>query len=121
MLEIRIVDAGLDLEALDGLSRELRSELLNLDVDEVSQPPARQTPLGARGGEIAVTGLLLVQAAIESGLIAKIIEVVSSWRDRRDVAEVEIVIGSDRLTLRRSGREERQEIVRHFIASTSRH
>ena len=48
-MRIELFEPDADLEALDELTRSLREELLELDVDSVSPPTAGPAPAGARG------------------------------------------------------------------------
>jgi hypothetical protein len=119
-VEIRISDPATDGEGIDHLTRNLRNELMVFDIDASSSPSSKLSPAGARGAEVVATGVLIVQAAIESGFLSKIVDIVGSWKARQDVAEVEIVVGPNRLTLRNAAPDQQRKLVEHFIRTTSK-
>ena len=78
-LEVKVaVGPGGDAEELAQATRQLRRELLDLDVDSVETPPAGEPPAGSRAVDVATLGALVVNMA-DSQLLAAVIGAVRSW------------------------------------------
>jgi hypothetical protein len=60
-----------DAEELAQATRQLRRELLDLDVDSVEAPPAGEPPAGSRAVDVATLGALVVNMA-DSQLLAAV-------------------------------------------------
>ena len=67
-----------DAEELALATRQLRRELLDLDVDSVETPSAGEPPPGSRAVDVATLGALVVNMA-DSQLLAAVIGAVRSW------------------------------------------
>lgn len=91
---LRIDAADSDEAEVAVLSRNLRAELLALDVDDVAPVESGAIPPGAKSGQALAFGTLLVTAA--PMLIDGVVDVVVSWL-RRQPIEIEIEIGGERL------------------------
>ena len=59
-LRVAISEDGADVERLDTLTRFLRQELLQLDVEDVTTLRTGEPPPGARGFDVTTVGGLLV-------------------------------------------------------------
>ena len=92
VLQIHGVDLA-DVEVAD-LSRNLREELLTLDVDDARPAHADSPPPGAKAGEAVAFGTLLVTVA--PVLAGGVIDIVASWL-RRQPDTIEVDIGGQRL------------------------
>jgi hypothetical protein len=85
---------GDDLRDMDlaDLSRNLREELLVLDVDDVRPATAGPAPRGAKSGEAISIGALVVTLA--PGLITAVVNIAVSWL-RRQPNTVELNVGGN--------------------------
>jgi hypothetical protein len=84
------VDAGeeADVEELDQLSRQLRSELEDLDVGTVDFVSEREIPAGAKTAEAVTWGALAV--TVLPAVLPKLVEFLQSWVMRADERKVKI-------------------------------
>ncbi|HET8683046.1 MAG TPA: hypothetical protein VFM54_14435 [Micromonosporaceae bacterium] len=98
------------------LSRNLRMELLTLDVDQVRPVDGGAPPAGAKAGEAVAFGSLLVSMA--PTLLEPFIDVVVSWLRRQHV-EVEVEIGGQRLKGSVT-RKQRDQLVTAFLDHAKR-
>jgi hypothetical protein len=91
---LRVSISGDDLHADEraDLARQLRGELLDIDVADV-QPVASPTPSGAKSGAGASFGALLITLAPE--ILPQVIAVLTSWL-RRQHPGVEVEIDGQR-------------------------
>lgn len=87
-----------DDEEVAEATRQLRRELLDLDVGAVELPRAGDAPPGTRAGELLVLGGLVVTLA-KSGLLTAVVGAVKSWLSRSEHRSITLVLGNDRLTL----------------------
>jgi Effector Associated Constant Component 1 len=75
------VDAGADEDAeeLAELTRQLRAELLQLDVEAVEPATAGEPPPGTRAVEALALGGLIVSLVKSAGMLASVVNAVRSW------------------------------------------
>jgi hypothetical protein len=116
-LDLRIqVEAGDDPEQRDDLTRRLRAELLQLEVDRVEIPSAGEAPPGARAVDMAAIGTLIVTVGQTATTIGAVVGLVQSWLSRTGGGTVEIsTADGDSITV--SGRlsPEQRELVKTFV------
>jgi hypothetical protein len=114
-------DPEADAEQTDRLARQLRAELQDLDVDEVTAAGAAAAPPGAKGVDTAAVGDLLVTMSASGGVFASVVAVVRAWLARRGGADtVKLTIDGDTLELGRASAEERADLVRTFVQAHQR-
>lgn len=117
VLRLHLAEEGADAERLDTLTRFLRQELLQLDVDEVTALPAAEPPPGARGLDaVTVGGLLVALGSATQGLSA-VITAIRAWLTRDGTAHrrVRLEIGSDALELSDATAADQDRLVALFI------
>jgi hypothetical protein len=103
-----------DVEELAHLTRQLRRELLELDVEQADVVRHGELPRGAKAVDPAAAGhiaLTLAPAAIH-GVIA----LVRRWLEIRRVASVKVTLGEDSLELTNASSEQQDQITRAFLA-----
>jgi hypothetical protein len=79
-------DPGSDVDELTTLTRQLRSELLQLDLGEVHVPTAGPSPAGSKAVDAFAVGQLVVQFAASATSLTAVIGSVKSWLSRGRVA-----------------------------------
>ena len=67
---------------LDRLTRQLRDEIADLDVEEVGLAPGTELPLGAKGEPITIGSIVVALAS--AGVFTGLIELLKSWALRRE-------------------------------------
>jgi hypothetical protein len=83
------IDAGeIDPERLDRLTRQLRSELLNLEVETVDFVQEDQLPEGAKAADAITLGALAV--AVLPNFLPKLVEFLQSWTLRGEGCKVKV-------------------------------
>jgi hypothetical protein len=124
VLQLRVVVApepGADAEETERLTRQLRSELRDLDVDDVALVSAGEVPLGAKGVDGAALGELLVTMSASGGVFATVVATVRAWLGSRTGARtVKLTIDGDTLELGGASDDERSVLVQAFVQSHRR-
>jgi hypothetical protein len=85
---LAVSSQGSTPEELDQMTRQLRSELMELEVESVDLVRAGEAPKGAKAGEILELGTLAV--AVLPVFIPKIIEYLQSWSLRAESRKVSV-------------------------------
>jgi hypothetical protein len=67
---------------LDRLTRQLRDEIADLDVEEVGLAPGTELPLVAKGEPITIGSIVVALAS--AGVFTGLIELLKSWALRRE-------------------------------------
>ncbi len=112
------MDLGLapdaDAAELDEAARQLRSELLELDVADVAQLAKGPPPPGARAIEASIVGALAVTAA--RGVVAAVVGALAQWVGSSSNRTVKITLGEDSLELSGASLEDQRRLVESFLA-----
>jgi hypothetical protein len=118
-LRIELFDPDADLETVEELTHHLRLELLELDVDSVSQPSAGPPPPGSKGLELAAIGALLVQVRGSVQVVSTVVSAVRSWLQRGSSPNrtLTVTIGERTLQLSAATAEQQQQLVDEFVRS----
>lgn len=74
---------------------------------------------GTRGTELVEVGVLIVQLALDTGLLADVIQRICEWRGRQRVQHVEIEVNGSRLVVSDATDEQQQALIDHFVKATS--
>jgi hypothetical protein len=116
------VDAGpgADQDELERLARNLRAELLELDVDAVEPAATGPAPEDARAVEALVVGALVVRFARDSETLSELVRTVRRWLGADQARSVRIELDGDVLELTGASDEERQRLVDVWIESHAR-
>ncbi|HEY3184037.1 MAG TPA: hypothetical protein VGJ77_14445 [Gaiellaceae bacterium] len=111
------MDAGEDPEQRDDLTRRLRAELLQLDVERVDVPAAGEAPPGARAVDVAAVGALVVTVGQAATAVGAIVATIQSFLVRTGgggTVEIATPEGSIKVSGRLSS--EQKELVQRFVA-----
>ena len=118
-MELTVVlepDPSTDAEDRERLGRQLRDELRELDVDEVSSAAGAPAPDGAKSGAAASLTEWLVTLSSGGGVFVTVIATIKDWLSRRDGAHtVRVTINGDTLELSRATPVERAELIETFV------
>jgi hypothetical protein len=107
------IDAKADAEQLDDQTAALRHQLVELDVDGVDRPRTEEPPAGARAGEVAELGTLLVTVA--PTVLGAVVEAIRSWLSRRRRGAT-LRLGDDVIETTRASSERQDELIAAFLA-----
>ena len=118
-VRVELVEPDGDSEALDVLMRDLRQELLQLDVESVSTVPVGPAPKGSKGLDMAAAAALLVQVQGSVTALSMVVSAVRTWlqRGKDPGASVKLTIGDQTLELSRATTEQQERLVQEFLRS----
>ncbi len=109
-------DPGTDPEDRERLGRQLRNELRDLDIDEVSTVAGAPPPEGSKSGTSAALTEWLVTLSSGGGVFVTVIETIKDWLSRRAGAhKVSVTIDGDTLELSSATPVERAELIETFV------
>lgn len=116
-LRVELVEPNADAEAVDELLRGLRLELLELDVEAVTQAASGPELPGSKGSGIAVVGALLVQVRESAALLHSVVTSVLTWLRRASSSQrtVRIVVGPHSLELTAATEGQQQQLIEEFV------
>jgi hypothetical protein len=105
---------GAGAEEQDELTRALREELLELDVQDVERPSGAVAPEGARAGEVIALSTLLV--TLGQGALGIVTSAIGRWVDRRGGRSVTLELDGDRIELGGVSEEDQRRLIETFVA-----
>lgn len=110
LLRLRLLDSEADSERLEQMTARLRRELRELDVDAVEPERAGQAPIGARAGELAELGTLLVNATTAPAVLGAVVTTIRAWLRHQSQRSVEMEFPGGRVVI--TGRSSSAELER---------
>jgi hypothetical protein len=115
-LGVQVV-AGPDDEAeeIAEATRQLRRELLELDVVAVEIPSAGEPPPGSRAIDVAMLGALLVHLA-DPEMLAGVVAAVRSWLSGSSKRSIKMELGGDVLELKGVSSQEQRRLTDEWLA-----
>ena len=121
-LRVHVSEPDADPERIAVLSGYLRTELLQLDVDDVTLIGAGEPPAGARGSGIAVADGLLVTIGHTAGSLLAVVQVIRQWlrRGDSDGLAVHLKFKDAEIELSRATEEQQDELIKLFISQYSK-
>ena len=109
-------DPELDPDSGERMSRQLRAEIAELDVEWVRPAPAGAVPDGAKGADAVTLGAVVVALSASGGVFTALIETVRDWLGRQSGRHrVSLTIDDDTIELERASTDERRELVDAYI------
>lgn len=104
-----------DNEELDLLTRQLRDEIDELDVEAVNLARGGELPPGAKGDPITIGGIVVALAS--AGVFTGLVELLKSWALRREGRSVSLKarIGDREVELAYSPAETSPEEMTRFV------
>ena len=87
-LTLQINAGEIDPESLDRLTRQLRSELLDLEIESIDFIQQDQLPEGAKAADAVTLGALAV--AVLPNFLPKLLEYLQSWALRGEGRKVRV-------------------------------
>jgi hypothetical protein len=109
-------DPELDPEAGERVTRRLRAEIAELDVESVRPGPGVPAPDAAKGGEAVALGAVVVALSASGGVFTALIETVRDWLARSAARHrVSLTIDGDTIELERASDAERRDLIDAYI------
>jgi hypothetical protein len=109
--------ADVDLEELDLLTRQLRDQLLQFDVEDVQPLPEGTAPPGSKAVDPVAVGTLVVTLAPTA--VQGVIGLLQGWLRGRRAAGIKVTIGRDSIELTNATAEQVEQLARAFLARHS--
>jgi hypothetical protein len=116
-LRVQILEEGADAERLAALTGYLRAELLQLNVEDVIEPRAGDTPPGARGVGVADIGALVVALGQSADGLRSVVSAIRDWlrRGERTRRMVRLELDGDSLELLQASTADQERLIELFV------
>ncbi|MBP2056371.1 hypothetical protein J2Z21_009389 [Streptomyces griseochromogenes] len=109
-------DPELDPEPAERLTRQLRAEIAELDIESVGPAHAEAAPDGAKGTDAVTLGAVVVALSASSGVFTTLIETLRDWLSRHSARHrISLTIDGDTIELERASAAERQELIDAYV------
>jgi hypothetical protein len=109
-------NADTDADERDRLARQLRTELLELDLDAITAAAGRDAPPGAKGAELAEWGVWLVTLSASGGVLTSLISVAKDWLNRRGSGHrIKLTVGDATIELDGASDAEQAAALEAFV------
>jgi hypothetical protein len=105
---------GVEAEDVSEATRQLRRELLELDIDSVEPARLDDPPPGSRAVEVAALGALVVTIA-QTPLLASVVDTVQSWLARSRQGTIKLELGGDVLELTGVSSDEQRRLTDEWL------
>ena len=117
-LRVQLAEEGADPERLDELTRFLRDELLQFDVDDVTALRVGEPSQGARVFDVLAVGGLLVGLGRSAEGLRPIVSAIRKWLARGEGARrtVRLEIDGDALELSEASAADQERLIGLFIS-----
>lgn len=108
---------GLDDEEMERVTRQLRFELLGLDVDDVELVKSGTAPTGAKAGDPIAWGTLLMTLATSGGVLTTIIGTLQSWLTRHNQRSISLEINGSKIDIKGVSSEDQRRLINEWISA----
>jgi hypothetical protein len=116
-LRLQLSEEGAEAERLAMLTGYLRTELLQLDVEDVTALPAGEPPPGTRVFGVAAVGGLLVGLGQSAEGLRSVVSVIRDWLRRGEGTgrAVRLELGGDVLELSQASAADQERLIDLFV------
>jgi hypothetical protein len=108
-------EAGLPAEDVDELTVQLRRELLESDVVDVRRAPGSEPPPGARAGDVAAIGSLLVTLSTTAAALKAAVGTLRGWLGSNSNRKVVLSLDGDTIEISGSSDDEQRRLIALWI------
>jgi hypothetical protein len=108
--------AGDDDEEVARLVQRLRSELLELEVDDVRVSRLGDAPDGAKGGGVLDFATLVVHLAAIPGLLGSVVGCARAWLSRQSARSLKLTLDGDSLEITGQRSDEQDRLIELWVA-----
>lgn len=116
VLLVLALDPELDPEVGERLTRSLRAEIAELDVESVRPGPSTTAPDGAKGTDPLTLGAVIVALSASGGAFTALVDTLRDWLGRHSTRHrVSLTIDGDTIELERASAAERRDLVDAYI------
>jgi hypothetical protein len=115
-------DPGLAAEDHEKLARQLRKELLELDVESVTLCPGDAEVFGAKVADPVTIGAVIVAMSASGGVFTSLIGALHQWLSRSaKTLKISVTVEGDTIELDKASPEQQQRLVDAFIRRHSQY
>jgi hypothetical protein len=119
LVSLRLVvepDAELDPEACERLTRQLRGELAELDVESVVLAAGGAAPDGTKAADPVTLGAIIVALSASGGVFTTVVETLRDWLSRHSGRHrIALTIDGDTIELEQATAAQQRELVEAYI------
>ena len=109
-------DPELDPEACERLTRQLRTELAELDVESVGLAAGGTVPDGAKGTDPVTLGAVIVALSASGGVFTGLMDTLRDWLGRHyGRHRISVTIDGDTIELERASSAQQRELVNAYL------
>lgn len=114
-------DAEFDQEEFERLSRGLRNELVELDIDAIDSVAADPPPSGAKAADPVTIGAVLVALSASGGVFTTLVETLKDWLNRNTGRhKIALTIDGDTIELDAATAGEQKALIDAYIKRHAR-
>lgn len=110
----------LDAEEKERITRQLREELMGVDVDGVDFVKSGKAPVKAKAGDPITWGTLLLTLAASGGVLTTIIGVVQSWLTRHNQRSISLEVNGNKIDVHDITSEDQKRLIDSWIRNVQR-
>jgi hypothetical protein len=117
-LRLHLSEDGADAERLAMLTGYLRSDLLQLDVEDVTALRAGRPPPGSRAFDVAAVGALMIALGQSADGLRSVVSAVTEWLGRGGGTRrtVRLELAGDALELSQASGADQARLIELFVA-----
>ena len=109
-------DAESDPDIRERLARQLRTELVELDVESAALVTDGTRPDGAKGADAVTLGAVVVALSASGGVFTALIETLRDWLGRHSARHrIVVTVDGDTIELERASVGQQQALVDAYI------
>ncbi len=109
-------DPEAEPDEVERYSRQLFTELNDLDIESLRPVAAAEAPPGSKGAEVFEFGAWIMALSASGGVFTRVVDVVRDWLGRHPSENrISITIDGDVLELSNATPHEQHDIVKAFI------
>jgi hypothetical protein len=109
-------DPEVDREVHERLTRQVRAEIAELDIESVSTLAAETAPAGAKGADPVTLGALVVALSASGGVLTALVETLRDWLGRHTGRHrISVTIGGDTIELDRATSAQQRQLVEAYL------
>lgn len=107
----------LDAEEKERVTRQLREELMGLDVEGVDFVKSGKAPVKAKAGDLIAWGKLLLMLVPSGGVLTTIISAIQSWLTRHNQRSISLEINGNKIDIKDISSEDQKRLINAWIST----
>jgi hypothetical protein len=113
-------DGEASAEERDTRARQLRREMLDLDVDAIEYAHGDAPPSGSKAVDVAEVGTLIVAIANSASAILGLVNALHAWRQRNRRHDVLVTLNGELLQVSGLSSTAQQELTKEWLERAMR-